>query len=268
MSLANIFQSCAICRSFVPPVRHLCSYCWKTIESAFLPPQDVFRLEKTHCHLRLFDWHEDNAAFVGPFLHSLKRRKAPFVFRRLAREIFARFAHMPFWPQKLRPVFIPAPPSDPSRPNHALELAEALSSGFGGEVRPLLKRSVLLVQKKKSRVERSQIQIELKPGAQAFLDERKSAFIFTDDVLTTGWTARKAFQALNKPSNFVICTLALRRLSVDQEQTTAKRISLFLRQNRGAAPAWFLRRIRRGGLHRKIFAGRRRAPDLKREAIE
>ena len=264
MSVASFFRSCAICRSFIPPVRHLCPYCWRAAEAALLPSQDVFRLEPPHCHLRIFDWDEESAAFAGPLLTGLKRLKAPYAFRRLALEAFARFAHTSFWPQQKPLVFVPAPPSDPSpaRPDHALEWAKALSSRFGGEARALLKRSILSVQKKKSRYERSQIQIELRPGAAAFLRENKSAaFIFADDVLTTGWTAKKAFQALNKPSNFLICTLAYRRPSVDRaEEAMASRLSLFLRrlrqqsrrQGRAArSAALFLERIRRLAFYRR-----------------
>lgn len=205
MDFLNLFRFCAVCQSFVPPIDWLCGYCWKRMENYYLLSRDVFRLEKTLSHLRLFDWHEENEAFARTFLSSLKRVKAPFVFRRLALECFSRFAHTSFWPKTASPVFVPAPPSIPGKPNHAMEFAKALAFYFGGEAQPLLKRTLLSTQKSKNRFSRSQIRFDLtdKPKGEFF--------IFTDDILTSGWTARKAFKALGSPKNFRICTLAWRR---------------------------------------------------------
>ena len=166
-------------------------------------------------HLRLFDWHEKNEAVIKPFLNSLKQVTASFVFKRLALECFARFAHTSVWPTKYPPVFVPAPASHPQKPNHALELAKALAFYFGGEVQPVLNRTTLCAQKKKNRFSRSQIQFDLtrKPEGQAV--------IFTDDILTSGWTAKKAFKALGSPKNFLICTLAWRRPQLSETSATS-----------------------------------------------
>ena len=40
---------------------------------------------------------------------------------------------------------------------------------------------------------------------------KRKALVFVDDVLTTGSTARAAFQALDKPENFFVFTLVWRR---------------------------------------------------------
>ena len=213
----NLFRSCAICQSFIPPINWLCSYCWRKLEDYYLSSRDVYRLEKTFSHLRLFDWHEENEAFIRPLLSSLKQTKTSFIYRRLALECFSRFVHTSLWPKKSAPVFVPAPPSNPRKPNHALELAKALAFYCGGEVQPLLKKTTLSTQKSKSRLLRSQIQFDLTDKPQGEL------FIFTDDILTTGWTARKAFKTLRSPKHFFICTLAWRR----QKLTLNKPFSLY-----------------------------------------
>ena len=201
----NLFRSCAICQSFIPPINWLCPYCWRKLETHYLCSRDIHRLEKTFSHLRLFDWHEENEAFIRPLLNSLKQTKASFIYRRLALECFSRFAYTSIWPKKVSPVFIPAPPSNPKKPNHALELSKALAFYCGGRVQPILKKTVLSSQKGKSRFLRSQVQFDLTAPPQG------EVFVFIDDILTTGWTARKAFKTLSSPKNFFICTLAWRR---------------------------------------------------------
>ena len=217
MDFLNLFRSCAICQSFVPPISWLCPYCWKKLERYYLCSRDVYRLEDTFSHLRLFDWYEENETFIGPLLKSLKQAKASFVFKRLALECFSRFVHTSIWPKTSPPVFVPAPASNTKKPNHALEFAKALAFYCGGRVQPLLKRRVLSAQKGKNRVLRSQIQFEVISQPQG------EVFIFTDDILTSGWTAKKAFKALGSPQYFFICTLAWRR----QKLPTNKSVSLY-----------------------------------------
>ena len=94
-----------------------------------------------------------------------------------------------------------------------MEFAKALSFYFGGETKSLLKRTLLSSQKGKTRLDRSRIHFELTNDAPSNLTNlfQNKAVIFTDDILTTGWTARKAFKTLGTPRNFFICTLAWRQ---------------------------------------------------------
>lgn len=192
------------------------------MESHYLYSKDIYRLEKTHSHFRLFDWHKENSVFLGHFLNSLKRVKAGFVFNRLALECFSRFIHSPAWPKKSLPIFVPAPSSIPGKPDHALEFAKALSFYFGGKIGPLLKRTVLSAQKRKNRFYRSQIRFDLIDNTMNDLihSSQNKTFIFIDDILTTGWTARKAFKALGSPRNFIICTLTWRRLLNQKKESS------------------------------------------------
>ena len=201
-------RACAVCKMYFPPNNWLCTLCWKAVEREYLCSNTMYRVEKTLPHLRLLDWHEDNQQLIKFFIDSLKQGGPIFIFKRLGLEMFSRFIHIPLWDKKISPVFIPAPPRAKTQKDHAFMLAEALSFYFGGEVKNLLKREqASLSQKKKSKRKRAGVQ--MKKEGPVPCDQ---PIVFVDDVLTTGSTARVAFQTLNKPQNFFVFTLVWRRL--------------------------------------------------------
>lgn len=176
------------------------------MEREYLYSQDSGRSEKTLPHFRLIDWHEDNHHLIQRLISSLKQGGPEFIFRRMGLEMFSRFLYLNLWDKKTFPVFVPAPRRFKNKPDHAFQLASALSFYFGGKTKSILKRKSKDFQKRKSRRQRANIQM---------LSEKTVAHnqtvVFVDDVLTTGATARSAFQALNQPKHFFIFTLAWKR---------------------------------------------------------
>lgn len=217
MDFLRFIRSCAVCGSFMPPTDWLCSHCWRILEREYLSSQDVFRLEHDLPHFRLFDWYEENDLFTKRFINSLKGGGPSFIFKRMALECFPRFLYTRGFPGTTDLVFVPAPASDSGSSDHALELARALCFYFGGKLSSVLRKASRFSQKLKNKAARTQIQFF---SCQSLKDEN---IIFVDDVLTTGATARAAFKALNYPKNFVICTLAWKRLSV---QTSSDNLSI------------------------------------------
>lgn len=202
--LLEWLRFCAICGFMFPPVRWLCDHCWADLKNRYLPYSQTYRVQKKFAHLRLLDWKDDSPPLRSFFL-SLKGEAPKEVWNELAKESFARFSNTKAWSFFKNPIFVPAPARDPLKKDHARLFAEALASYFGGSVHLALNYgSDSSSQKSKTRLERS------KKVFHSSENLENTNVIFVDDILTTGFTAQAAYNALGCPKKFLICTLAWR----------------------------------------------------------
>ena len=159
-------------------------------------------------HIRLFDWNGENDFFIRLFLNSLKKGGPRFIFNKITMEYVHRVVQK--YPIPMETVLVPAPVrSDHCSSDHAFCLALSFSRLMGLDLFNPLRRSHFLkkegFQKGRDRQERKKIKFHI--NKDSFHPKK---IIFVDDILTTGATARAAWQALKKPRCFVIFTLAWR----------------------------------------------------------
>ncbi len=109
-------------------------------------------------------------------------------------------------------------PSKTERPDHAEQFAKALAIALSVPFIPLIKwnkRNINFFQRRMNRKERLNFESEqhvkftINPELKE-LNNSVKAYIFVDDVITTGATAMHAYMALKKPKNFMGLTLGYR----------------------------------------------------------
>lgn len=146
----------------------------------------------------LLKWTDEREE-VGRLIKSLKGPHSKYAFRKLAGEVLRRTS--------FKDKIVLVPPSKREKFDHAWSFGEALAKMSGAELlSPFLIENVEIEQKHLNKMERSALTYSLSQKV------RGDSFVFVDDLITTGGTARAAWVALGKPKRFSAWTVACRPL--------------------------------------------------------
>lgn len=193
---------CLNCGSWNPGPSGLCEFCLCLLPEA--RPQTILTAKNIRVHF-LFQWVPGESDSLSRLLRGLKggRRREAWTF--WAR----RFSQTRPQFENAKTTFIPSPSAKPCAKDHAALWTEALSAYAGGRIRAGdLRLRKEEEQKELSRLERWRTRRVV--NMTGWTPPRGGRIIVGDDVLTTGTTAWRIYEALGKPRRFEVWTLAYR----------------------------------------------------------
>lgn len=208
--LRNYCSCCLNCGSLIAGEGLLCRPCRMTLA----------RLEQTkianNFPLRVvahYAWSPGQSDLLSRLVSALKGPGARGAWKFYAKD-FSRKRALTLQGRHRRICVVPAPSRTSAKKDHAYFWGEALAESLGAHFLPCLKKSSKNQQRGASRGERALVDIELNEISTEGVDiPTGTLWIFADDILTTGATARAAHFALGSPPHFEVWVFAQRRLS-------------------------------------------------------
>lgn len=158
----------------------------------------------------LYDWSPGQSDLLSHLILWLKGPRQRQAWKYYAQ----RMAQRHWRPQEGKVIVVPAPATRPSAHDHASLWGQSLAEALGAEFLPCLRKSGSFSQRGADPGTRSLIELELIENYTEVVGfSTQIQWIFADDIVTTGSTARAARRALGSPVNFQVWALAQRSLS-------------------------------------------------------
>lgn len=210
LNLIQKYMGCCLnCGSFQPKLGCLCDACEKSLK--------LWRNHQEKEPLRglqirsLYHWAPGRSDILSKLILWLKGSRHEVAWHYYAQEMSKNYCES--LPKNFNIYVVPAP-SRNGEMDHAALWAEGLSRALGAEFRPCLRKASELHQRGSDRGTRALIEMEVIENNTDSVDfESQVLWIFADDIVTTGSTARSAHIALGRPVHFQIWSLAQRSLS-------------------------------------------------------
>jgi predicted amidophosphoribosyltransferase len=165
----------------------------------------------------LFHWYPSASDSLSRLIISLKRGRNRGAWCAYAK-VFVRAFLAAIELQGKQIIYVPAPPRFIGQYDHSFWWAKALQAELGGTLWQGLKRTSKLSQRDSDRAKRALLELStIENYTRPQVQGPDVVWIFVDDIVTTGATARAVFDTLGRPKNFMIWVLARRMLTCDQK---------------------------------------------------
>ena len=177
----------------------------------------MMRVQSSFYHFRLIDWTDENKNFIHQLIRDIKGEHGSLLFEILAKEFLFRIRQFNTLEESW--IIVPCPPTPDKfslwdllfekniheKKDHSFYWAQQFNKKY--PIHNLLSHPPYYsLQKDKDLQERIERRFITK---SPLIPNQK--YIFTDDIVTSGSTAKAAYLALGKPDHFMVWSIFWKR---------------------------------------------------------
>lgn len=205
-------RACGACGFAFGPVDFFCQPCWREFRARAGKGARLRQPVEDMSVFAPWSWTDENDVYLRPLIYAMKGGWGPALADKFAEDLSFARASLPLRPKAFT---VTLPPRRLGRErDHAWHLAERFARLWraplwdGLEIEP--DSYAHLPQKRKTAVERRKRRFRAHHEPPS-----EMAWVMIDDVVTSGATARAVYEAIGRPKQFEVWTLAARPLSPD-----------------------------------------------------